>query len=235
MSRALPLWEEDESDVKPEHRLHFGHVLLETEQTDRVLNMLCSVLKLPRLDALWAEINTEVLPREPRSGVWLLNDDEHGYFIIATVGPNTAVFGPHMFFFSSSRWIKLSRKLKTLLAFASQLDLDSFSYTLFLNGRHICNACRNRSGVRESVMEPIEFYLNGRVIYKAKEEEGKLTEELRQFISQDIIIDVDESGELQFVTPFSKQVCHKPTTVRHAVFDMKNRKRSSTFFARTGI
>ena len=96
-----------------------------------------------------------------------------------------------------------------------------FYYTVFTKGKHICNAHRDQSGIHQSKMAPMEFYLDGKLIHKADDEKDQFTEDTLKFISEDVIIDVDEQRRIRFKTPLSEDEYHQPEEVRHAVFKSK--------------
>jgi len=174
MSKDLPLWEDDESDVKVEYRLQFGHALVSTTDIEQVLEKLRSIFKLGRPVSISNTVNVKKLPRDKKTGATILDEDNYWHFILANIESNIAIFAPHMLFHNSSNWIKLSRKIKAQLAFVKQIDSDSYYYYIFIKGKHICNAAKDQSGIHESVMEPVEAYLNGKLIYKTKEKKANL-------------------------------------------------------------
>jgi len=219
MSIDLPMWEDDESDIKIEYRLQSGHVWVEKNDINLVLKKLQVIFSLGHSDEISDEIIPQCLP--DKKGVMLLEDDNSKHFILAKFKSNVAIFAPHTLFFSSINWIKLSRKLNTKLAFVRQADFDLFGYYIFDRGQHICNAHRDLFGIHESKMEPMEFYLDGKLIYKINEEKDKLTQDILDFISEDVIICIDENRKVQFKTPLSQNEYKEPEEVRHVVFKSK--------------
>jgi len=172
-------------------------------------------LRKPLMSA--SEIRSEWLPEE--KGIVLLNDAEKWHFIFAVFGRIMVVFAPHFLLFNSRKWIRLSRKLGAILGLVDfHYDMDFCSYTLFAKGKHICNAAWNKAGIHQSKMAPMEFYLNGKLIYKVKEEKDLLTQELKDFIAEDVIIDIDKDRRVRFKKPLTENEYHEPTAVRHIVF-----------------
>jgi len=220
MSKDLPLWENDESDVKLEYRLQFGHTLVSTGDIEITLKKLRSVFKLAKPIMISNKVEHALLPQEQKKGITatVLNDENHWHFVLANIRSHIVIFGPHMLFYDSSKWIKLSRKLRVQLALVGRGDVDIFYYTIFANGKHLCNAARDQSGIHQSKMEPMEFYLDGKLIYKADDEKDQFTEDTLKFLSEDVIIDVDEQQQVRFITPLSKGEIHAPSAIRHVIF-----------------
>ena len=223
MSKDLPLWENDESDIKLEHRLHYGHVLLASDDIEKILEKARAVFKLRKPINSSDEIELDWLPRKQKKGITatVLNDDKHWHFILASIKSNVAIFAPHLLFHNSTNWIKLSRKLKIQLAYVHQMDFNSYYYYVFVNGKHECNAALDQSGIHQSKMAQMEFYMNGKLFYKVDEEEDKLTPELIRFVSEDVIIDVDEQRKVRFKTPLSENEYREPKAIRHVIFPAK--------------
>jgi len=220
VSKDLPLWEDDESDVKLEYRLQSGHALISTSDIDQILKNIRAVFKCRKAIKISNEAKFEWLPQEQKKGVraTVLNDDKYWHFIIAIFDSTAAIFAPHFLFFNSAKWIKLGRKLKVHLAYVHQLDLDSFGYTVFMKGKRVCSAHRDQSGVHQSKMTPMEFYLDGKLIYKADDEKDKLTEDTLKFISEDVLLELHGQGQAQFKVPLTKDEFRQPTKVRHLIF-----------------
>jgi hypothetical protein len=216
MSRELPLWEDDESDVKIEYRLQFGHALVPRLDIGGVLKNIQSIFKLGK--SLSFSNSIENLPRDTKTGATILNENDFWHFIFADMETNIVIFAPHMLFHNSSNWIKLSQKLKDTLAVINQGDLNLFHYSIFTKGKLVCNAAIDQTGLHESVVRPIEAYLNGKLIYKHEEEKGRFNEEIRNFISKDVIIDIDENGKVRFKKLLSKNDYIEPIQVCHVVF-----------------
>lgn len=233
MSRELPLWEEDESDVRLEYRLLSGHVLVEYGEIDRLCQKVQSVLGLGKPISIRQEVRAEWLPREKAFVV--LEGKQTRQLIFARFGPVIAVFGPHKLFFSSLKWIRLSRKLKTRLAFVRQDDIDMFSYIVFRNGKRQCSAYWDRKGIHELEYEAMEFYLDRKLIYKREPEKGKLTEDILRFVSRDILIQIMETGGVSFVTPLSAAAYHEAANLRHVVFPVHNSVPPDYILTRIGI
>lgn len=218
MSRDLPMWNDDESDVRLEYRFQYGHVLLARCEVDSVLKKLCSVFKLGKPIVVLDEIKSEELPSE--NDFTLLNNDKYWHFIIAQVGSNTFIFGPHRLFLGSYGWITVSRKLRVQLA-CVQADFDVLYYTIFRSGKHICNAALRSKGISQIKMGAMELYLNGKLFYKVKEEKDLITEDMKKFIESDIIICIDENQKIRFKKPLSKNEYIEPDEVRHSIFLIK--------------
>ena len=223
MSKDLPLWKNDESDVKLEYRLQVGHALVSTSDIQQVLKITRSVFKLSKPITVSNKVELNRLPQEQKRGVvaTLLNDDHHWHFIFAKFELHIAIFAPHFLFFNSTRWIRLGKKLKVQLAFIHQLHIDSFGYTVFAKGKRICSAHRDQSGIHQSKMTPMEFYLDGKLIHRADDEKDQFTEDILRFISEDMIICVDKEHEVRFKIPLSKNEYREPTAIRHAIFPTK--------------
>ena len=218
MSKDLPLWEDDESDVKLEYRLQYGHVLIATRDLDQVLKKMCNVFKLGKPVYLQSGVDANNLPSV--NDFTLLSNDANWHFIFAQYNRNTTVFCPHFLFFNSRNWIRLSRKLNTILGYVHQ-DVDFYSYLLFTKGKYTCHAVLEFEGIRQLKMDAIECYFDKKLIYKVDEEKDMLTQELKDFIAQDVIIDIDENRKIRFKTPLSKNDYHEPDEVRHAIFRAK--------------
>ena len=221
MSKALPLWENDESDVKLEHRCQYGHVLLRTEDIDLVLKRIRSILRLGRPKMLAQEIDQKSLPWNREEGICVLDTSTYWHFILARLKSNIAIFAPHFLFHNNANWIKLSRRLKVQMSSVHQLDLESFGYIIFNKGKHICGACRDLSGIHESVPAPMEFYLEGTLIAKIDDETGRFTEDMINFLSDDVVLQSCEDQQLRFVTPLSREIFQQPSAIRHAIFPSK--------------
>ena len=228
MSKDLPLWEDDGSDVKIEHRLQSGHALVLTDDMERVLKRIRSVFGLSKPIKISDEAKPEWLPQEQKRGitVTLLNDERHWHFILANFQSRIAIFAPHCLFFDSAKWMKLSRKLKVQLAFVLQGNIDSYYYYVFVKGKHICSVDRDVSGIHQREMEPMEFYLNGKLIHRTDDEKYQFTEDTAQLISEDVIVEVDAQRRVRFKTPLSEGEFREPSSVRHAVFKAKQLPRS---------
>jgi hypothetical protein len=223
VSKDLPLWENDESDVKLEYRLQFGHALVSTSDIQQVLKITRSVFKLSKPITVSNKVELKRLPQEQKRGVFatLLNDDHHWHFILAQFDLKIAIFAPHFLFFNSTSWNRLGKKLKVQLAYIHQLDVDSFGYTVFAKGKRMCNAHRDQSGIHHSKMTPIEFYLDGKLIHRADDEKDQFTEDTLRFISEDMIICVNKEREIRFMIPLSKNEFREPSSILHAVFACK--------------
>lgn len=223
MSKDLPLWKNDESDVNLEYRLQFGHALVSTSDIQQVLKITRSVFKLSKPITVSNKVELKRLTQEQKRGVvaTLLNDDHHWHFILAKFELNIAIFAPHFLFFNSTTWNRLGKKLKVQLAYIHQLDIDSFGYTVFAKGKRICSAHRDQSGIHQSKITPIEFYLEGKLIHRANDEKDQLTEDTLRFISEDMIICVDEQHRVRFKTPLSENEYREPTAIRHVIFTAK--------------
>jgi hypothetical protein len=216
MSKDLPLWDNDESDVKLEYRLQAGHVIISLQSVERVLKRIRSVFKLSGPTAVSSKIEPDWLPCE--DNITLLSDHDNWHFVIAEFGDITAIFGPHKLFLTNHNWTKVSRKLKVKLASVHQLNLNLFSYTVFNKGKHVCNATRDHTGIHQSKMFPMEFYLNGKLIHRADSEKEQLTEDTLEFLSKDVTIAIHEQRSLRFKTPLTEDEFRQPTEVRHVVF-----------------
>lgn len=227
MSKDLPLWEDDESDVKLEYRLQHGHVLLATDNVDRVVEKVRSVFKLRKPIKISDEAKPEWLPQEQKRKITatVLNDESYWHFILAKFKKNIAIFAPHFLFFNSTKWMKLSRKLKVQLTFVKQGGSNScyyYYYYVFKNGKHMCNANRDQSGIHQSKMGPMEIYLDGKLIHKADDEKDQFTEDTLKFILEDVLIEVDDEGQVQFKVPLSKDEFRQPTKVKHLMFKARS-------------
>ncbi|MHC4867668.1 MAG: hypothetical protein ACYTEX_26660 [Planctomycetota bacterium] len=216
MSRDLPLWEDDESDVRAEHKLQSGHALISTDDIDRALKKIGPAFSLPKPTRTSHDIRAEWIPEE--KGFVVLNDDKNWHFILVRAKDCTAVFAPHFLFFNSRNWIKLGRRLRAQVTVVDQLDIGSFAYTVFRQGKHICNACRDGTGIHETKMGPIECYLDGKLIYQADDATERFTPDIVEFLARDVIICVDQRGQIRFKVPLSKDEYIEPLAVRHAVF-----------------
>lgn len=223
MSRDLPLWEDDESDIRIEHRLQSGHALVLTEDMERVVKKVRTVFGLGNPIKNSDKIIFDWLPQEQKRKITatVLNDENYWHFILANFESNIAIFAPHFLFFNSTKWIKLGRKLKVQLTYVHQLDMDSFGYTIFIKGKRVCTACRDLSGIRQTKMAPMEFYLDGKLIHRADDEKDQFTEDTLKFISEDVLIEVDDQGQVQFKVPLSKDEFRQPTKVKHLMFKVR--------------
>lgn len=209
------MWEDDESDVKLKYRLQYGHVLIETHEIDLVIKKTRSSIRLRKPAKTFSKLGLECLPEQ--EGITVMNDKNNWHFVFAVFGLNTAVFAPHFLFFHSKTWKKVSHKLGVRLAIVD-LHENYFWYTLFNDGKHICNAALEPEGIRQMKIGPMEFHLNGKMFHKVNEEKNLLTNELINFISSDVIIDIDENKQVRFKKPLSTNEYHEPQAVRHAIF-----------------
>jgi len=134
MSEDLPLWEDDESDVKLENRLQYGHVIIHTYDLERAVQTVRSAFKLGKETSFSDKIISNFLSEE--QGLLLLNDDKNWNFIFARMSSFLGIYGPHRIFLGSYKWDRISRKLKSLLALVHKGE-GCFYYTVFFKGKHI--------------------------------------------------------------------------------------------------
>ena len=69
MSKDLPLWEDDESDVRIEHRLQSGHALVLTEDMEAVLKKVRTVFGLDNPIKNSDNIEFDWLPQEQKKKI----------------------------------------------------------------------------------------------------------------------------------------------------------------------
>jgi len=245
----INLWEEDGSNVKLEYRLQYSHVIVLTKDIERVIKIIRNLdpsdnnflldyplrssierivasITFGKLSSYWlkkplmlaTKVKSDWLPEE--NGVVLLNDFSKWHFIIAVFRQTTAIFAPHFLFFNNRKWRRLSKKLRTLLGYVNN-SVDFIHYGMFINGKHICNAVLESSGIRQLKVEPMNFCLDGKLIYKTEKEKDLLTEEMKDFIYEDVMIDIDPKRQVRFKKPLTQSHYCNPTMVRHVVFSAR--------------
>jgi hypothetical protein len=128
------------TDVPPEMQLAFGHALCRADVADHTIAHLAHTLGLGNL-IYRGELDVGRLPRHASAGCTTLGTLREAHLIVVDCAPGChAVFGPHMLFVSSERWVQWNQRVGGLIAIVNQLDPTETSYQLFQQGRYQATA-----------------------------------------------------------------------------------------------
>lgn len=221
MSDDLPFWNENETDVKIEYRLQFGHVLLLHNDFDFFLKKLQNVFKLKKPVNIFETLDTQVLPYHQNT--YLLNDEHKWHIVYAKFENNVAtVHAPHFLFFNNSKWIKLSELLKSFVIVSEQFDRNLFHYTIFKNGKLLCNAYRDPEGIHKSTHAPVNVYFNNEIIFHKEDDSKDLIPEIIEIISSDAVLIGNVEKGIKLLSPIKNHEI-QPTSVCHLVFEVNDK------------
>lgn len=159
----LPLWTDDETDVRPEYHLSFGHLLCDMQLDEPSIQVLAKYLDLGALEYA-GSIDLDRLPIHPRVGCRNLGSLELANILVARNGSYSVLFGPHKLFFNNTRWIKWNKKIGGLMVPAHRQSLTETSYNVFENGKRLLSAWAEGNQIRCREDPEIVAYLNGKQI-----------------------------------------------------------------------
>ncbi len=223
MSKNLPLWNKNETDVLIEHRLQYGHILLLKHEYEALLKKIQKIFKFKKPVDIHETLNKNALPSHEPQKTFLLNDEKVWHFIFAECAKDImAIYAPHFLFFNSSKWIQLNRKTKGWLFYVDHGDSNEFFYTIFNSGNHYCNACYDLSGIHKLTHEPVDVYFNKELIFHKKDDSKDLTPELIEIISNDVVIANDTQKGIKFLTPIKNDEI-LPVSTYHVVFEANDK------------
>jgi hypothetical protein len=123
-SKELPLWNDDETDVRPEYQLTYGHALIGTRLSAKELLQSLGFRITEELSGAASE-----LPCDPMGNYVFLSGDIYEFFLVDQ-GQQTAVFGDRTLFFNNKAWIALSKSHKVPLAVVTRTDKDAYFFDI---------------------------------------------------------------------------------------------------------
>lgn len=219
MSKNLPFWNEKETDVLIEYRFQFGHILMPKHEFGLVQKNIQRVFNLKKPVGLFETLDIHILPYNSCKKIYLLNNKQRWHFILAELANNViAIYAPHFLFFNNSKWIKLSKLMKSFLIVSEQYDNDLFHYTIFDRGELFCNVYSDSEGIHKSTHAPVNIYLDGKILYHKKDDSEELTSELKGMILNDVVINGSLEKSIKFKVPIINTEV-QPISVHHIVYE----------------
>ncbi len=186
---ALPLWNRDNSDVLPQFQLTFGHVLFRGLTGNDWQPKLFKSLGLGK-PSYTGPLQQAAIPLHPREQCPVLGSTTETHLVFARLGDVWSIFGPHDVFFTSKHWMEFNAKAGGLMAFATQMDEDSFSYLVFNGGIKQTNVFVEGTFIRVVPDTPIAAYIGNQRIFEDKSTCSLSDADLRKLIEHDLAIRV---------------------------------------------
>jgi hypothetical protein len=222
MSNDLPLWNNDKSDVLPQYRIQYGHVLIKHADFEDLIKLIKSIYKLKKTHVVYNYIEMSSINQKEQGKYVYLSDDSHWHFIMAIFyGDTMVIYAPHFLFYNNINWMRLSKKISSYLFVFNQIDINLFHWTIFHNGELYCNVHKDITGIHKSIHAPVEISFNNRVIYTKEDDTKELKPDLIDLIKKDIILTYDSKKGFLFKSTINKDKVENPIAVRHIVFSCK--------------
>ena len=197
----LPLWNTSETDVLPEYRLGYGHMLCNTPlDTPVAVQLLAKHLDIGAMEYAGA-VDSSRLRCDPGYAGLSLGKNDVVNLLLSKVNECYCVFGPHHLFFRNNYWIAWNKASRGLMAVISRNDLIDYSYLIFERGKLQFTAAGDTKGLRMIGDTPMIFTLNSEVIYTAPTTIPKVSPTAIQMVCNDLRIS-EQSGQLQIAEAF---------------------------------
>jgi len=164
------------------------------------------------------------IPRHPRENFKVLGSAAEIHLVFARLGDVWSVFAPHNFFFASKKWMEFNTRSGGLMAFATQMDVASFSYLVFSKGIKQTNAFAEGSFIRVVPDTPMTAYIGKEKIFEDKATCSLSDAEVRAFIERDLAIQLGDAHQLTI----SRRFPHTSGTIEdvmHFVFQRSSTKK----------
>ena len=217
------LWNLDNTDVLPSFQLTFGHALFRGIRSGEWRSTLFKVLDLGK-PSYSGPLQSATLPRHAYDKCIVLSSPTEIHLIFARLDDVWCVFGPHDFFFSTTKWMNFNAKIGGLMGFATQMEADSFFYLIFSRGIKQTNVSGEKTEIRVIHDTPIAAYIVGKKILEDTAECSLSAAVIRDFIAHDLTIEVGHAEQLNL-----RQRFPNPTKViedvTHFVFQRGARKK----------
>ena len=220
---ALPLWNGDNSDVLPQFRLTFGHAVFRGLTADNWQPKLFKALGLDK-PSYTGPLQQAAIPRHLPEQCLVLGSATETHLVFARLGDVWNVFGPHDFFFASKKWMEFNAKAGGLMAFATQMDEDSFSYLVFNRGIKQTNVFVEGTFIRVVPDSRVAAYIGNEKIFEDNPTCSFSDADVRDLIEHDLAIRVG-SDQLS-ISPRFPDTTAPVEDVTHVAFQRSSPKKS---------
>ncbi len=215
MSRELPLWNEDETDILPKFQLSFGHIVCDAQLNQTLVSYLCDELELGKL-TYFGEFKPETLPAHVSNGFRTLGTVDCAHVLIVNFVHHCVVFGPHMFFFNNTAWISWNKRVGGLMAIVGRQDVSDCTYLVFRSGKRLLSASVKEKNIQILEDPNVEVYFQRDILYRTSDEEVEATQDIVSLLRTDVEIS-QENGEIHIRERFSDKAV-LPDHLKHFVF-----------------
>jgi hypothetical protein len=187
LSKELPVWNEDETDILPEFQLTYAHALIDNAGS---------------VDSIVAHAGIQVLETRSFTGFELPRDPQHGFTfrkgadMYAIAGRDemvTCIFGDRTLFLRPERWIKLSSKHTVSLV--TQQANDEYFYRVFAKKKPIASAAREQGELRMIGNVTVRASYKDRLVAAVTANPAPPAS-VEQFLARDMELVVSEQGHV---------------------------------------
>lgn len=211
----LPLWNSEETDVRPEYQLTFGHMLCKVRVEERSLDLLASMLGLGTM-RYSGSLDNQLLPHDHTGEYRNLGTLEYANLLAVRQDECDVVFAPHMLYFNNQAWMNWNGTMRGLMTIATRADVKDMAYDAFQNGRIRKTAWWDGEALTFPEEPKIDLYLNRELIYRSPDSTPVDVRPIISLLRSDVELQ-DEAGSLLFRERFSGRSI--PTScVRHVLF-----------------
>ncbi len=224
MSDEIDLWNKEQTDIRPEYQLTYGHTLFRGLLRDNWKPELFKSLGLgkPRYSG---PLEQRRVPVHPQTHGPVLGNATEAHAIAARLADVWTVFGAHDLFFSSAKWTQFNKKAGRLMASCAQMSVESYYYYIFERDKKQTNVIAEGTFIRISPDDRIVVSLGGEKIYEDNPTCSLSETEVRDFVEHDLAIQVKD-GKLSIVPRFPDPPKGAAEDVTHFIFERVSAKKS---------
>lgn len=222
--RDLPLWNKEQTDILPEYRLTYGRVLLRGLIKNDWQPVLFKSLGFGK-PSYSGPLDQIRLPVHAQTKGAVLGNAAEAHLIAARMADVWTVFAGHDLFFSSARWTEFNKRVGKLMAYITQMTVDSFGCLIFEKDVKQTNVFIEGPAIRVVNDPRIVVSFGDEKIYEDNPTCSLSDAEMRDFVEHDLAIHVTD-GKLSIVPRFPDPPKGAAEDVTHFIFERVSAKKS---------